>query len=255
MKALRISIVRTMKSDATLIRAVLAGDGESFGFLVERYQQSVYALVCSLIHDFAAAEDITQEAFMTAYTRLAQLRNPAVFAAWLRRISINAARMWLRKRSRQEIATDMDRFIDSGTGGKSGLRTEIAEALASLPEGKREAAILCYMDGVSRKDAARFSGISETTLRKRLHDAKRLLQRRIVEAAEKNAEEYLLPKGFERRCICACQRALDAKRKEVLSMTAEKKDCGCGCWPPPDKKKTKSKADNKSKKGKPVKKS
>ena len=92
------------------------------------------------------------------------------------------------------------------------LREEVADILASLPQQKREVAILCYLDGVSRKDAARFLGISETALRKRLHDAKRLLQREIVEAAEKSLEEHLLPKGFASRCVCGCKHALDANR-------------------------------------------
>jgi hypothetical protein len=94
------------------------------------------------------------------------------------------------------------------------------------------------MDGVSRKDAANFLGVSESTLRKRLHDAKRLLQRRIVEAAERNMEEHLLPRGFESRCICACRRALEPTKKEVISMSPAKRDCSCGCLTPPTQDKS-----------------
>ena len=61
--------------------------------------------------------------------------------------------------------------------------------------------------------------------------------RRIVKAAERSMEDHLLPRGFAGRCICACNRALEAKQKEVLSMTV-KKDCGCGCQPPAKKKTT-----------------
>ncbi len=87
------------KSDRTLIGAVLAGDVDAFGPLVDRYQEGVYAQVWSVVRDFACTEDIAQEAFVGAYTRLSELRDPAAFPAWLRQIAFNAARMWLRERS------------------------------------------------------------------------------------------------------------------------------------------------------------
>jgi RNA polymerase sigma-70 factor (ECF subfamily) len=202
-----------MNSDTALIRAILLGDKDAFSSLVRRYHQNVYALALSMVRDPDSAEDITQESFITAFTRLSDLREPNAFAAWLRRISVNTARMWLRKQIGRESTSDMDRLSDSKPGEERGLHQEVVEALAVLSEKQREAAVLCYMDGISRKDAARFLGVKESTLRKRLHDAKRLLQRRIVEAAERNMEEHFLPRGFERRCICACERALDAETK------------------------------------------
>jgi RNA polymerase sigma-70 factor (ECF subfamily) len=195
-------------SDAALVSAVLGGSEDAYSSLVGRYNKSVYATVWSIVHDSTTAEDITQDVFISAFTRLSQLRDPAAFAAWLRRITVNAARMWLRRRPSPEVANDMDSFVDSKTRGDCGLHEEVTAALNSLPETKREVAALCYMDGVSRKDAAKFLGVNESTLRKRLHDAKRLLQRRLVEAAEQSMEEHLLPRGFESRCICACRRAL-----------------------------------------------
>ena len=216
-------------SDFSLIQAVLAGNAEAFGALVTRYQKGVYALVWSMVRDSAAAEDIGQEAFLTAFTRLSELRDPKAFSAWLRRIAVNTARMWLRNRPPRESPNALDQVAAPGNTGESSLREEITKILASLPKKKREVAILCYWDGVSRKDAARFLGVPEATLRKRLHDSKRLLQQRIVEAAERGLEEHLLPRGFARRCICACRRALDAMRKEVIPMAAKNKACGCGC--------------------------
>jgi RNA polymerase sigma factor (sigma-70 family) len=120
--------------------------------------------------------------------------------------------MWLRKNSGREITSEVDQVVSQNKAGGD-LREEIVQVLASLPEKKRQAVILCYLDGVSRKNASRFLGLPEATLRKRLYDAKRLIQKRIVEVAEKNLEEHLLPRGFENRCICACKRALDAKKR------------------------------------------
>jgi len=204
------------RPDATLIQAALAGTVEAFGPLVTRYQAGVYALALSMVRDPASAEDVTQEAFLAAYKRLSELRDPALFAPWLRRIAANAARTWLRRHARGEVLGDMNQNLAAEGADRRGLHGEIAEILASLPEKKRQVAILCYLDGVSRKEAARFLGVPEATLRKRLHDAKRLLQKRIVEVAEKNLEEHLLPRHFASRCVCACRRALAAKRKGVM---------------------------------------
>ncbi len=224
-------------SDATWIEAVLAGDVDVYGSLVKRYHKSVYAAAWSVVRDSTVAEDIAQEAFITSFARLSQLRDPSAFAAWLRRITVNAARMWLRTQPASQVVINMDTFADTKTGGECSLHEGITVALNSLPRTKREVAVLCYMDGVSRKDAANFLGVSPSTLRKRLHDAKKLLQRRIVESAVQSMEEHLLPRDFERRCICACQRALETAKKEVIPVSSKKSTCGCGCLPLPKKKK------------------
>jgi RNA polymerase sigma factor (sigma-70 family) len=220
------------ESDSSFVSAVLAGNLDAFGPLVTRYQEPVYALVWSIVRDPAAAEDVVQEAFITAYRRLSELRDPNVFAPWLRRIAVNTARMWLRRDGRRgEAAGEMDEMPAPSEAPGAGLREEIAEILASLPEKKRGAAMLCFRDGVSRKDAARLLGIQEAALRKRLHDAKRVLQRRIVEVARRSFSEHLLPVDFAERCVCGCKRAREVKRKEVTPMKTGKSTCGCGCLP------------------------
>jgi RNA polymerase sigma factor (sigma-70 family) len=242
------------KSDSTLVGSVLAGDVQAFGPLVTRYQEAVYAQAWSVVRDFAATEDVAQEAFITAYRRLSELRAPSAFAAWLRRITANTARMWLRKNSRRGVPGEMDEMEAPGEPPGAGLREEVGAIaiLASLPEKKREAAILCYRDGLSRKDAAHFLGIREATLRKRLHDAKRVLQRRIVAAAQRNLAEHLLPTDFAQRCVCGCKRAVEAQRKEMMSMTTKKSNCGCGCLPA-GKRRACGKAKSKPKTGTAVK--
>jgi RNA polymerase sigma factor (sigma-70 family) len=234
-------------TDAALIHAVLAGNSDAFRLLVERYQAGAYALVWSIVHDFASAEDITQEAFITAYTRLSGLRDPEAFPAWLRQIAVNTARMWLRKQRDRETTADLGRVAASDCGGRGGLSEEITRILESLPEKKRQVAVLCYLDEFSRRDAARVLGVTEGALRKRLHDAKRMLQKRIVEVAEKNLEEHLLPRGFASHCICACKRA-DTRRRHMKSTDTERKNCGCGCsWPDEEKSNVKGKDERKTK--------
>ena len=224
-------------TDSDLIRSVVDGDVDAFGALVETYQHVVYSVALSVVGEPSAAEDVAQETFLTAFTRLGQLRDPASFPPWLRRIAVNAAKMWLRNRKPGETLPETGLATAREEGG---LRSEIADALASLPEQKRQVAILCYLDGASRREAALFFGVTEATLRKRLHDAKRLLQRRIVLAAEKTLQMHQLPKNFVHRCVCGCERALSPNhRKETVTMPkkkSEKEDCRCGCRPESAKK-------------------
>ncbi|MBT3267538.1 hypothetical protein HN371_10315 [Candidatus Poribacteria bacterium] len=80
------SNVRTESARYHVSRA-LAGDAESFAELVRRYQGGVHGLAYHLTGNFTDAQDIVQEVFATAYTRLDQLRRPERFGSWLRTIT------------------------------------------------------------------------------------------------------------------------------------------------------------------------
>jgi DNA-directed RNA polymerase specialized sigma24 family protein len=69
-----------------LVTRAREGDQEAFGALVDRYRDMVYGFAYHLTRDFEAARDLAQEAFVQAYLKLGQLRDPDRFPAWLRRI-------------------------------------------------------------------------------------------------------------------------------------------------------------------------
>ena len=84
---------------------------------------------------------------------------------------------------------------------------EVKRIIFSLSDTHRFPLLLCHIDDFSTRDAARFLGITEGALRKRLHDGKKKLQERIVKMAEKSFQEFRLPRDFAKRCICGCRRA------------------------------------------------
>ena len=88
---------------------------------------------------------------------------------------------------------------------------EVRRIVSSLSETLRFPVMLCHIDDLSTRDAARFLGITEGALRKRLHDGKKKLQERIVRMAEKSFQVYRLPPDFAKRCICGCRRSQAAK--------------------------------------------
>jgi len=77
-------------TDGMLVQRCLNGDKEAFGFLVDRYKESVFGLLTySKVGNIHDAQDIAQEAFLSAYKNLRQFRHPYKFHSWLYTITAN----------------------------------------------------------------------------------------------------------------------------------------------------------------------
>jgi len=84
--------------DGTLISRILEGDSGAYDILVRKYQGAVFGLAYHLVGNREDAEDLAQEAFLQAYLHLNQLKERDKFASWLRQITANLCRMWLRQK-------------------------------------------------------------------------------------------------------------------------------------------------------------
>jgi RNA polymerase sigma factor (sigma-70 family) len=87
--------------DETLVNRCLEGDQPAFAFLVNKYKEVVHAYAYRKVGDYQQAEDITQEVFIKAYRKLAQLKWPHRFQSWLYAITSNECKMWLRMHSKE----------------------------------------------------------------------------------------------------------------------------------------------------------
>ncbi|MGA7105157.1 MAG: sigma-70 family RNA polymerase sigma factor [Candidatus Deferrimicrobiaceae bacterium] len=209
------------REEKELLRRARKGDTAAFGEIVRRYQSLVYSSALQVVRDPAAAQDVAQESFIAAYLSLRNLRSVDAFPAWLRKISRNMALAWRKEQGRQDslgkaalqATVPVARAEEVETERKEAERfeNEIAKILASLSDSLRFPVVLCYLDGVPTAEAARFLGVKEGTLRKRLHDGKKKLQERIVRMAEKTLQEYRLPRDFARRCICGCRGTMQVE--------------------------------------------
>ena len=94
----------THESDEELVRRVLAGDRGAFGTLVERHQRRTYNLALRMLGREDDARDATQEAFLTAFRKLASFRGDAAFSTWLHRVTVNACYDLLRRSARAPLA-------------------------------------------------------------------------------------------------------------------------------------------------------
>ncbi len=175
------------ESTRFLVERAQAGDTGAFESLVENYYGMVHGLALSRVGDWAAADDLTQDVFLMAWTNLARLRAPGAFLVWIRRIARNASLNWIRAREyRRRLA---DRHVQQNGGGipvepdpSCSAATQeclehVTEALETLSPKLREAITLYYFEGHTAADAADALGISVDTMKKRLRLARAKLQR------------------------------------------------------------------------------
>jgi RNA polymerase sigma-70 factor (ECF subfamily) len=212
------------ETETDLIGRAREGDTAAFGEIIRRYQNLVFATAFQILRDRALAEDVAQEAFVKAFQSLQDLRTESSFPPWLRKITRNLALASRKEHGRfralEEAGTLQAPAADTASDAEWEKREadafgeEVGRIVSSLSDTLRFPVLLCHVDDLSTRNAARFLGITEGALRKRLHDGKKKLQERIVRMAEKSFQEYRLPRAFAKRCICGCRRAQQAKSKE-----------------------------------------
>jgi RNA polymerase sigma factor (sigma-70 family) len=155
---------------------------EAFGELVSRYQDMAFACAYSVLGDFYLAEDAAQEAFITAWQRLGQLREPCAFAAWLRRIVLTECNRMTRGKRLKFVPLDAGMHVSSAEPGphadaeRGELKERLLALVRTLPEGERMVTTLFYVGDYSQADIGEFLGVPLTTVVKRLYSARRRLK-------------------------------------------------------------------------------
>ncbi|QEH34561.1 ECF RNA polymerase sigma factor SigW [Aquisphaera giovannonii] len=161
-----------MQSDGEIVRAVLRGQREAFAALVIRHERAVWATAWRVLRDGHAASDAGQEAFLMAFRRLRDLRDPDQFGAWLLRIAGREAARLARRRAREPGRSQS--LDDCGIEAPAGLSEgseELLEALARLPDHERVVVSLRYLDGLPVAEVAAALGRPVGTVTKQLSRA------------------------------------------------------------------------------------
>jgi RNA polymerase sigma-70 factor (ECF subfamily) len=164
------------RSDQELVMLCLHGDTEAYGTLVERYQQAVYATAFYYVGRHGAAEDIAQDAYLTAYRSLPALRDPDRFAPWLKEIACRTAANWLRKhglRIQNETPLPHRRTIqieDVRQGPEALMERQerferVQRAIEALPERYRLPVVLRHLQELSYDEIAAFTGQTRDEVR------------------------------------------------------------------------------------------
>jgi RNA polymerase sigma-70 factor, ECF subfamily len=176
--------------DEEVIRRVLDGDTPAYELLVRRYNQRVYRIIRSILHDDSEAEDVMQEAYVRAYQHLAEFEGRSSFSTWLGRIAIHEA-IARSERSRrfEPIESSTDSTVgmvvrDHGMSPEqkaaiSEARSLLEQAILALPVQYRTALVLRDVDEMSTAEAAATLEISEEALKVRLHRARAMLRKQL----------------------------------------------------------------------------
>lgn len=182
-------------TDVELVSSVLAGDTNRFERLVSKYMGLARGVCASHVADETAQDDVIQESFIYAFSKLNTLRDARRFGPWLCAIVRNKCTDWHRRNRRVErreralAAEAANSAAPSPADTLMGeeLRDWVRDRIAQLPERTREAMHLCYIEGHSQKESAAFLGISVSALKKRLQYGRDLLGQRILHDFERDA--------------------------------------------------------------------
>lgn len=179
-----------------LIARSQEGDLDSFNQLVERYQGQVYNLAFRMLGYGPAAEDATQEAFISAYRHVKSFRGDS-FKAWLFRIGTNACYDQMRSTKRQRSTSlegmlQDDPSLEPQSGGespesaalRSELAAEIGKSLDILPADQRVVLVLSDMEGLTYEEIAQATGASLGTVKSRLSRARAHLRDHLTKHGE-----------------------------------------------------------------------
>ncbi len=179
---------RWVKEETLLVLAAMAGDLSAFDELVRRFRPAVIAVAFQLTGSWDEAEDVAQETFLIALKALPTLRNPQKFGAWLYAITRHQALRQLNHRQRwelDELLIERWEAIAEEDALEQLKRREKYEqlhsALTDLPEMYRLIVWLHYFEDMPLKRIASFLGLPMTTIKWRLHEAKRRLRKRLLE--------------------------------------------------------------------------
>lgn len=163
------------------VRAAKAGDLQAFQRLVQRFQDQVTAVALYRTGEFETAREVAQEVFLESYLCLHQLTEDAAFPGWIKRIVVKRCDRVTRRKHRVitgEASSDpVSSEIDpAGLAQRDELAEQLRLAVSALPEPQRLVISLQYFADISGEEIADFLELPLTTVKKRLHDARRKLR-------------------------------------------------------------------------------
>ena len=174
-------------SEADAIERAKLGDPEAFEILYHLHKRRVYSLCLRMTANAAEAEDLTQEAFMQLFRKVASFRGESAFSTWLHRMAVNVVLMQLRKKGLQVVPLDENAETDEDTPKKdfgtqdvvlegSIDRLRLQTAIGKLPPGYRTIFVLHDVEGYEHNEIAEMVGCSIGNSKSQLHKARMKLR-------------------------------------------------------------------------------
>ena len=175
-------------NEAAAIERAKQGDAEAFQALYDRHKRRVYSLCLRMTANTAEAEDLTQEAFLQLYRKIATFRGESAFSTWLHRLSVNVVLMHLRKKALPVVSLEESTQPGEEDTPKKDFgaedvalagsidRLQLQRAVESLPPGYRMIFLLHDVQGYEHNEIAKIVGCSIGNSKSQLHKARMKLR-------------------------------------------------------------------------------
>lgn len=198
--------------DPSVVAAARAGDCEAFDVLASTYQKKILNIVQRITRNLDDAEDVTQQALMKAFLNVRGFRGTSSFSAWLTRIAINEAFMWIRRPLRR---TEVN-WLSSSATDELGIIPEIADArpnpeqryekqegrqlliaaIRTLKPASQLALEICDLNERPVRDLALVQGISLGAAKSRLSRSRHILRAKLTRLLRTRTTECVRSPGL-----------------------------------------------------------
>lgn len=180
-----------------LVRQAQHGDAQAFAALIERFERSALATAYGALGDANLAADVVQEAFLRAWQRLRELRQPSQFAGWLLRMVRNLAIDAQRRRTSLRLVEPSEEVPDPCPDPVEAVASDethrrVVQALSRLDELSRSVVVLRYYEGMSSREIGEVLSLSASAVDMRLSRARARLHELLGAAgADETATEVM----------------------------------------------------------------
>jgi RNA polymerase sigma-70 factor (ECF subfamily) len=201
-------------TDEELVARVRSGEARLFELLMRRYNARIYRAVRSILRDESEVEDAMQTSYLSAYAHLGDFEGRSTFSTWLTRIAIHEALARRRRIDRAQTQEDAIPEAPPETrdpereASAHELARLLARAIDALPEHYRTVFVLRSVEEMSVEETADALELEPATVKTRLHRARALLRRALLEAADlRSALPFEAPR---------CNRVVEAVMARIL---------------------------------------
>jgi RNA polymerase sigma-70 factor (ECF subfamily) len=202
------NLTNPRQADADIVRRALEGNEDAFATLYNAHRNKVYALCLRMTSNTAEAEDLTQDAFLQVFRKLATFRGDSALSTWLYRVAVNTVLMHFRKKGLRQVSLDEPATREEGApkrehGKVDGRlssaveRITLTRAMKELPAGYRTIFVMHEVRGYEHHEIARLLGCSIGNSKSQLHKAKARM--RDLLQAQKEAEPFTDRPTIDRR--------------------------------------------------------
>ena len=173
-----------INDDDYYIKKTLEGDSNSYGVLVERYQNMVFALALKMLKHREESEEVSQDTFIKVYKSLSKFHGESKFSTWIYRIAYNTCLDRIKKNSKYNNNVEINEITSNEISHTENIFDSlenkersviVKECMDKLPEDERIIIHLFYFEELSLKEIVKIVSMTEGNVKVKLFRARKKL--------------------------------------------------------------------------------